>query len=68
MGKLLFLFGVSLLLVGALMTLGIPLDWIGHLPGDFSYQWGETLVFIPITTSLVFTVALSVLFFLISKS
>lgn len=67
MGRLILLIGVCLVIIGALITLKVPLDWIGHLPGDFSLKWGETTVYIPITTSVIFSIGLSVLLFIFSR-
>lgn len=67
MGRLILLIGVCLIIVGTLITLKIPLSWIGHLPGDFSLKWGVTTVYIPITTSIVFSIVLSGLLFIFSR-
>ncbi|MCB1082009.1 MAG: DUF2905 domain-containing protein [Chlamydiia bacterium] len=56
-----------MVIIGAVITLDIPLDWIGHLPGDFSVQWGSTKVFVPVTTSVIFSFGLSILLFLFSR-
>jgi hypothetical protein len=42
------------------------LKWIGHLPGDISYSSGNTRVFIPITTSILLSLFVSVVLRLIS--
>ncbi|WP_445083635.1 DUF2905 domain-containing protein [Candidatus Neptunichlamydia sp. REUL1] len=67
MGRLIILVGVCLIIIGTLITLHIPMNWIGHLPGDFSLEWGGTIVFVPITTAIVFSFMLSVLLFLFSR-
>jgi Protein of unknown function (DUF2905) len=61
-GRLLLVFGVLIALVGgALMLFGRF-----HLPGDFTLRSGGVTVYVPIATSIilsiVLTVALSVLF------
>lgn len=67
MGRLILLIGVCLIIIGTLITLKVPLSWIGHLPGDFTLKWGETTVYIPITTAIIFSIALSVLLFIFSR-
>ncbi|QVL57928.1 MAG: DUF2905 domain-containing protein [Simkaniaceae bacterium] len=67
MGRLIILIGVCLIIIGTLITLNIPLNWVGHLPGDFSLKWGETRVFIPLTTAIIASFVLSVLLFAFSK-
>jgi hypothetical protein len=67
MGRLIILVGVCLIIIGTLITLDLPMNWVGHLPGDFSLEWGGTRVFVPITTSIVFSFMLAVLLFIFSK-
>ncbi|MBF8263742.1 MAG: hypothetical protein HW387_1407 [Parachlamydiales bacterium] len=37
------------------------LQWIGHLPGDLLVRKGEATIYLPLTTSLIFSGALSLL-------
>ncbi|MCB1107179.1 MAG: DUF2905 domain-containing protein [Chlamydiia bacterium] len=67
MGRLIILVGICLIIIGVLITLNVPLSWIGHLPGDFSLEWGKTRIYIPITTSIIFSFILSILLFLFSR-
>ncbi|CCB90047.1 MAG: DUF2905 domain-containing protein [Simkania sp.] len=67
MGRLIILVGLCLIILGVLITLKVPLNWIGHLPGDCSFQWGSTKIYIPITTSILFSLILSIFLFLFSR-
>lgn len=67
MGRLILLVVVCLVVIGTLFTFRVPLDWVGHLPGDFSLKWGATLVYIPVTTSLIFSFLLTVFLFMFSR-
>ena len=67
MGRLIILVGVCLIIIGTLITLNIPLNWIGHLPGDFSLKWGDMRIYVPITTSIIFSFVLSILLFMFSR-
>jgi hypothetical protein len=42
--------------VGVAMQMGLPL---GRLPGDFSFRRGNTTVYLPLATSLVISVVVS---------
>jgi hypothetical protein len=68
MPKLLILIGVALIAIGlAWMTserLGVGL---GHLPGDIVFERGNLRIYIPIATSLLLSVALSVAFWLMNR-
>lgn len=63
LGGLLALLGGLLLFIGLVLYL-FPrgLSWLGHLPGDLRFEIGDRgRVYIPLTTSLLLSVALSLL-------
>lgn len=68
LGKLLIGAGGLLILIGAIVILAgrahIPL---GRLPGDISYRGRNTAVFLPITTCIVLSVVLSLVFWLVNR-
>lgn len=68
LGKALLGFGVLLVIVGAGLLvaarLGVPL---GRLPGDISYRGKNVSVFFPLGTSILLSVVLSVILYLISR-
>ena len=52
----------SILVLGALILSARKwLPWLGHLPGDFTVHRGNLTVFIPLGTSLLIGIALSIL-------
>ena len=67
LGKALLGLGILLVIVGAALLLacrfGLPLD---RLPGDISYRGKYVSVFFPLGTSILVSVVLSVIFYLIS--
>ena len=68
LGRLLIGLGVLLLIAGGLLLLlgrtGIPL---GKLPGDISYRGKNFSVYVPLGTSILLSVLLSLVFFLLSR-
>ncbi|MHB1021634.1 MAG: DUF2905 domain-containing protein [Acidobacteriaceae bacterium] len=68
LGRLLIGLGALLLIAGVLVLavgkLGIPL---GRLPGDFSWRGRNTSVYFPLASSVVISVLLSLLFYLLSR-
>ena len=58
-GGLLILLGVLLVAGGLIVRLGFPL---GRLPGDIHIQRGNFSLYLPITTSILLSVILSLLF------
>jgi hypothetical protein len=69
-GRLLLITGLILSAVGALLILAprIPgLDRLGQLPGDLVVERGPVTIFIPIVSSLVISVLLTVVLNLILR-
>lgn len=64
MGKLLVLFGLVIVAIGALMMLGVP---FGRLPGDFSFRRGGVSFYFPLATSIVVSIILTLLFTLLRR-
>ena len=58
--------GAGLIVVGLLIYSG-ALSWFGRLPGDIRYQGSHTRVYIPIVSSLLASVLLSLLFYLLRR-
>ncbi len=68
LGKALVGIGLLLALAGALLVLagrvGLPL---GRLPGDLAFRGKHVSVFLPLGTSLLISVVLSVVFYLLAR-
>ena len=73
-GKTLILVGGILALLGALLTLfgkfpgtGGGFGWFGRLPGDILIKRENFTVYLPLTTSILLSVAVSLLLYFLSK-
>jgi hypothetical protein len=70
-GKLLIIFGVALVVIGALFLLGDRLTWLrlGRLPGDFSWsnRSGSVRVYFPLMTMLLLSLLLTLVLWLLRK-
>jgi hypothetical protein len=64
MGKFLLVAGLLIAAAGALIMLGVPL---GRLPGDFTIRRGNATFYFPLTTSIVVSVLLTLLFALFRR-
>jgi uncharacterized protein HemY len=64
MGKTLVFVGLLIAGVGVLVMLGAP---IGRLPGDIYYRRGNTTVYVPLMTSILVSVILSVVLWLFRR-
>ncbi len=67
-GKLLVLLGMILVVAGiVLILLGRTHVPLGRLPGDIFYRGKNTTVYFPLATSLLLSVVLSLVLYLISR-
>ena len=64
MAKLLIVIGLAVAAAGAAMYLGLPL---GRLPGDIVVRRGAFSFYFPLTTSVLASVVLTILFALMRR-
>ncbi len=66
-GKTFFWFGLLLVVIGILLMVAPKLPFrLGRLPGDIVYQGKNTTFYFPVVTCLLLSVALSLLFWILS--
>lgn len=67
-GRILVTLGIALAVIGGLIMLlgrsGLP---FGRLPGDILYRGKNTTFYFPLTTSILISIVLSGLVFIISR-
>lgn len=66
LGTLVVLGGLAVVVIGVLIWSG-ALSWFGRLPGDIRYEGENSRVFIPITSTIIASVVLTVLVNLIGR-
>ena len=68
MGRILVVLGVALVVIGCIVMLlgrtGMPL---GRLPGDFLYRGKNTTFYFPLASSILISIVLSLVLFLIGR-
>lgn len=68
LGKVLIVTGALAVLVGIVLVaagrMHLP---IGRLPGDFVYRGRRTVVYFPLATSIVISIVLSLVFWLLGR-
>jgi len=68
LGKLIIVLGAVLIAVGLLlMLLGRTHLPIGRLPGDIIYRRRKFTFYFPLTTSIVLSIVLSLVFYFLSR-
>jgi hypothetical protein len=66
-GKLLIIAGVVTIVIGALLMLSGKFPWIGRLPGDMIVQKKNFIFYFPIATSILLSIVLTIIFWLIGR-
>ncbi|MDE2216809.1 MAG: DUF2905 domain-containing protein [Planctomycetota bacterium] len=66
-GKILIYIGIIMIVVGGLFMLGEKIPFIGRLPGDIAIQKKNFSFYFPITTSIVISIILSLIMWLLSR-
>ncbi|GGP13685.1 DUF2905 domain-containing protein [Oceanobacillus neutriphilus] len=61
MGKVFIIAGIVLIVIGLLWS------FIGRLPGDFTFQKGNMTFHFPLMTSILVSVVLTLILFIISR-
>jgi hypothetical protein len=64
MGKALLVLGLVISAVGVLIMLGVP---VGRLPGDFAVKRGNFAFYFPLTTSIILSILLTLIFALFRR-
>ena len=66
-GRMLIAVGVLLVLAGLVLTFAGRIPGLGRLPGDIHIQRGNWSFYFPLATSLLLSILLSVIFWLIGR-
>ena len=61
MGRILMLMGAALLILGALLSFGPRVPWLGRLPGDIVIERDNFRFYFPIATSIVISIILTLI-------
>ena len=64
MGRAIIILGVVLVAIGLMINYGVP---IGRLPGDFTFRRGNFSFYFPLTTSILASILLTLIFWFVSR-
>lgn len=62
LGKFLVFFGLAIAVAGLLLIALPKLPWIGHLPGDIVIRRENFTFYLPVGTSILASIVLTILF------
>jgi hypothetical protein len=66
-GKFLILLGLIIAAIGGLLLFFEKIPWIGRLPGDIMIQRRNFTFYFPLVTSILLSVILTLIFWLIGR-
>jgi len=67
LGKTLIVAGIAIFVIGVLITFSGKIPFLGKLPGDFAFKGKNWSFYFPIATSLLLSVLLSLILYIIRK-
>ncbi len=67
LGRTLIVIGLVITVVGIVLVLAGRLPWLGRLPGDISIQRGHWTFYAPLGTSILLSLALTLIFWLFGR-
>jgi len=65
LAKALIVFGLILIILGTLLTLGGKISWLGRLPGDICIHRKGFSFYFPITTCILISIVLTIILWLV---
>jgi uncharacterized protein YybS (DUF2232 family) len=66
-GRMLVVFGLLIALAGVALVLVGRVPWLGRLPGDVHIQRGNWTFYFPLATSLLLSVVLTLILWLLGR-
>ncbi|MBI5199777.1 MAG: DUF2905 domain-containing protein [Nitrospirae bacterium] len=67
LGKILIIIGLFIIILGIIFLFAGRIPWIGRLPGDIVIERKNINLYIPITTSIILSILLTLIFWFLSK-
>ena len=67
LGKMIFLAGLGLMVVGVVVWAGIGRGWFGRLPGDIYVSKGNFTFYFPLVTCVLVSVLVTLLLWLFRR-
>ncbi len=66
-GRYLIYIGLILTAIGIIFTVAPRIPFLGKLPGDIVYRKDNFVLYFPLVTSIIVSIVLSIIFYLLSR-
>ena len=67
LGRLLLVVGAVIVVLGLVLTFAGRIPWLGRMPGDIVYRRGNFTFYFPLATSIVLSLVLTAILWLIRR-
>jgi len=67
LGRILILFGILLVVLGLVLTVGAKIPWLGQLPGDIYIRRENFSLYFPLTSGLLLSVIITLVLYLFRR-
>ena len=67
MGKFFIILGIIIITIGVIIEFGAKIPFVGRLPGDILISKGNFTLYFPITTGIILSIILSLIFYIFVK-
>jgi len=67
LGKSLIILGIIIAAIGIIITFAGKIPWLGRLPGDLYFKRENFTFYFPLTTCILLSIILSLIFWLLKK-
>ena len=67
LGKSLILFGILLVILGVIFSVGVKIPWLGQLPGDIYIRRDNASFYFPLTTCVLLSLILTLVLYLFRR-
>jgi len=67
LGKSLIILGIIIAAIGIIITFAGKIPWLGRLPGDLYIKRENFTFYFPLTTCILLSIILSLIFWLLKK-
>ena len=67
LGKSLIILGIIIAAIGIILTFAGKIPWLGRLPGDLYFKRENFTFYFPLTTCILLSIILSLIFWLLKK-
>ena len=67
LGRILILFGILLVVLGLVLTVGAKIPWLGQLPGDIYIRRENFSLYFPLTSCLLLSLIITLVLYLFRR-